>query len=253
MKLRLLVFGVLSLGILALGCKSKDAQVAEALREELLKPIQAAKEANNKQDLGTHCLAMTMAIEAPEIAEQVKAGGESAKAVDELKKACEGAPSLGDMVNEELEKEMKKGEEPAEPAEPKDEPAEPKDEPAEPKDEPAEPAEPTEGAAPAPAEPTEGAAPAPAEPTEGAAPAADGNPCDAYAACCNGYIDALSKVEGIPPAALDGAKQGCAQIEQYKQMGPAADQACGQALAAMKQGAEAMKAMPGFEMPEACK
>ena len=110
MKLRMLVFAVVSLGILALGCKSKDAQVAEALREELLKPIQTAKEAGNKQDLGTHCLAMSMAIESPEIAEQVKAGGDSAKVVDELKKACEGAPSLGDMVNEELDKEMKKDE-----------------------------------------------------------------------------------------------------------------------------------------------
>jgi len=226
MKLRIFVFGVLSLGILALGCKSKDAQVAEALREELLKPIQAAKEANNKQDLGTHCLAMTMAIEAPEIAEQVKAGGDSAKVVDELKKACEGAPSLGDMVNEELEKEIKKGEEPA-PAEPAAE--EPK---------PAEPA-PTEGQ---PAEPA---------PTEGAAPAAGGGACDKYAACCTGYIEALSKVEGVPAASIDAAKQGCAQIEQVKGT-PAADQVCQQGFEGMKQSAEAMKAMPGFEMPAAC-
>lgn len=111
MKLRTLVLAVLALGILALGCKSKDAQVAEALQQELLTPITKAKESGDKQAMGTHCLAMSMAIEAPEIAEEVKKGGESAKVVDELKKACEGAPSLGDMVNDELEKELKKGEE----------------------------------------------------------------------------------------------------------------------------------------------
>lgn len=230
MKIRMLVFGVLALGILALGCKSKDAQVAEALREELLKPITAAKEANNKQDLGTHCLAMSMAIEAPEIAEQVKAGGDSAKVVEELKKACEGAPSLGDMVNEELEKETKEVA--------KDEPA--KDEPAQ--EEPAkeEPAKEEPAGEPA------------GEPAKEAAPAGGGSPCDAYAACCNGYIDALSKVQGIPPQSIDAAKQSCAQIDQLKTMGAAADQACTQALSAMKQGADAMKAMPGFEMPSAC-
>ena len=92
-----------------------------------------------------------------------------------------------------------------------------------------------------------------AEPAAEPAPAAGGSPCEAYAACCAGYVDALSKVEGMPAQALEGAKQGCAQIEQLKGMGAGADQACTQALAAMKQGAEAYKAMPGFVMPDACK
>lgn len=108
-RIHLVVFAVVALGMLLPGCKSKDEQVAEALREQLLQPIQKAKEAGDKEKLSTHCLAMTMAIEAPEIAEQVKKDGEAAKVVKELERACEGAPSLGDMVNEELEKEVEKG------------------------------------------------------------------------------------------------------------------------------------------------
>lgn len=97
--------------------------------------------------------------------------------------------------------------------------------------------------------------PKPAEPPkeEPKPAAAAGSPCDAYAACCTGYVDALGKVEGVQPAMLDGAKQGCAQIEQFKTMGDAAAQACTQALSALKQGMEGMKAMPGFVVPDACK
>lgn len=85
----------------------------------------------------------------------------------------------------------------------------------------------------------------------GAAAGGGGGPCDAYAACCSGYIDSLSKVQGIPAASLDATKQSCAQIEQLKGS-PAAATACTQGLNGMKQAAAAQKAMPGFVMPAAC-
>jgi len=78
-----------------------------------------------------------------------------------------------------------------------------------------------------------------------------GGACDQYAKCCEGYIDSLSKVQGIPEATITAAKDSCKQIENLKTM-PTAQDACKQALDAMKQGMEAMKAMPGFTVPEAC-
>jgi len=59
-------------------------------------------------------------------------------------------------------------------------------------------------------------------------------------------------VQGVPAQAVEATKQGCAQVEQLKTMGAAADQACQQALDAMGQAAAAYKAMPGFAMPESC-
>lgn len=106
-----------------------------------------------------------------------------------------------------------------------------------------------EKAAPAKGEPAK-AAPAKAEPAKAAA---GGGACDAYAKCCDAYVAALGKVQGMPAQALDGAKQGCAQVTSLKAAGAGADAACTQALAAMKQGAAAYKAMPGFVMPDACK
>ena len=86
-----------------------------------------------------------------------------------------------------------------------------------------------------------------------AAPAAGGSVCDAYAACCNAYADALGKVEGIPAQSVEATKQGCEQIKNLKGMGDAAEQACQQALDAMKQAGEAYKSMPGFTWPDECK
>lgn len=84
-----------------------------------------------------------------------------------------------------------------------------------------------------------------------AAGAGGGTPCDAYARCCSAYANSLSKVQGVPAAAIDSTKQSCTQIEALK-TSPAADTACTQALNGMKQAANAYKAMPGFTMPAEC-
>ncbi|MFH1532536.1 MAG: hypothetical protein ABIK09_17570 [Pseudomonadota bacterium] len=76
--------------------------------------------------------------------------------------------------------------------------------------------------------------------------------CDAYAKCCNAYADALGKVQGVPESAVTATKDGCKQVEQFKTMGAAAEQACKQAMDAMAQAGEAYKAMPGFEFPAEC-
>jgi hypothetical protein len=78
-----------------------------------------------------------------------------------------------------------------------------------------------------------------------------GGACDAYAKCCEAYVDALGKVDGMPEASLKATKDGCAQIENLKSL-PTAQDACKQAMDAMKQGMDAMKAMPGFSVPSAC-
>jgi hypothetical protein len=95
-----------------------------------------------------------------------------------------------------------------------------------------------------------------AEPAEepAAEPAAEGDaggPCEAYAACCTAYADALGGVEGIPAASVDATKQSCEAIEALKSLPTAAD-SCQQSFDALKQGMEAYKAMPGFEVPGAC-
>ena len=82
--------------------------------------------------------------------------------------------------------------------------------------------------------------------------AASGSPCDAYAACCTAYADALGKVAGIPADAVNATRESCKQIDGLK-ASPGADQACQTALDGMKAGAEAYKAMPGFTWPDACK
>ena len=99
-------------------------------------------------------------------------------------------------------------------------------------------------------------APAEEAPAEEAAaeeaPAATAGACDAYAKCCMAYADALGKVQGVPESAVTATKDGCKQVENFKAMGPGAEQACGQAMAAMAQAGEAYKAMPGFEWPAEC-
>ncbi len=90
---------------------------------------------------------------------------------------------------------------------------------------------------------------APAEPAEGEA--ADGGPCDKYAACCTAYAEALGGLEGLPDGTVDATKQSCDAIESLKSLPTAAD-SCQQSFDALKQGMEAWKAMPGFEVPGAC-
>ena len=102
-------------------------------------------------------------------------------------------------------------------------------------------------------------APAPAEeapvrevPAAEIVPSAAEHACDRYHKCCLGYVDALSRVQGIPKDALGSARKGCAQIEQLREMGEQAVAACTQALEAMHQAEEAYKSMPGFVWPEEC-
>ncbi len=88
------------------------------------------------------------------------------------------------------------------------------------------------------------------EPKKEDAPAA-GGPCDKYEKCCNDYAEALGKVDGITEDVVKMTKDGCASIETLKGT-PAAAESCQTALDAMKAGAEAYKAMPGFNWPESC-
>ena len=112
------------------------------------------------------------------------------------------------------------------------------------------------GAADAPTEPASiEVPPDPAPAPEPAEPAADegggGGPCEAYAACCEAYAEALGGVEGIPEASVTATKDSCTAIEGLKAM-PTAGDACQQSFDALKMGMDAYKAMPGFEVPGAC-
>jgi hypothetical protein len=78
-----------------------------------------------------------------------------------------------------------------------------------------------------------------------------GDICDQYEACCKAYADALSQVEGVPESSIDAQKKACDNISEMKKA-PGSDEACKQALDAMKQASEAYKQMPGFEWPEEC-
>lgn len=78
-----------------------------------------------------------------------------------------------------------------------------------------------------------------------------GGACDAYAKCCEAYVKALEGVQGMPETALTAAKDGCKQIDNLKSL-PTAEAGCKSAMDAMKQGADAYKAMPGFKFPSEC-
>ena len=82
--------------------------------------------------------------------------------------------------------------------------------------------------------------------------AASGDPCDAYAKCCEDYITALEGLDGYPAASVDAMRDGCKQVEQWKGV-DGMDTACQGALDGMKTGAEAMAAMPGWTTPDSCK
>jgi hypothetical protein len=88
----------------------------------------------------------------------------------------------------------------------------------------------------------------------GAAPPAGGgggSVCDRYAACCTAYTNALSKVAGVPPAAIESQRASCGQIEALK-TSPAADASCTTGLNGLKGASAAYKAMPGFVWPAEC-
>jgi hypothetical protein len=78
-----------------------------------------------------------------------------------------------------------------------------------------------------------------------------GGACEAYAKCCEAYVKALEGVQGMPESALTAAKDGCKQIDNLKSL-PTAEAGCKAAMDAMKQGADAYKAMPGFKFPSEC-
>ncbi len=82
---------------------------------------------------------------------------------------------------------------------------------------------------------------------------AKGGPCDAYEQCCLAFATALAKVEGMSPEAVAAIKDSCEQIGQLKALGSDAEQACVQALDALKKGGAAYKSIPGFVWPEICK
>ena len=104
----------------------------------------------------------------------------------------------------------------------------------------------------------EGAVPQPAAAPEDASPAkeegkAAGGACEAYSACCYGYADAMAKVQGVPTSSVDQMRQGCKQVAQLEGLpNNAGQEACTQAMVAMRQAAEATKAMAGFEIPKSC-
>ncbi len=98
---------------------------------------------------------------------------------------------------------------------------------------------------------SEGEGEAEEEGGEEKAEAGGGGACDAYAKCCEAYVKALEGVQGMPETALTAAKDGCKQIENLKSL-PTAEAGCKSAMDAMKQGADAYKAMPGFKFPSEC-
>ena len=75
--------------------------------------------------------------------------------------------------------------------------------------------------------------------------------CEAYARCCVGYFEALADTEGVPLANLEEAKEACKTVENLATM-EEGQESCAMALDAMRQGIEAMEAMPGFIPPEEC-
>jgi hypothetical protein len=93
---------------------------------------------------------------------------------------------------------------------------------------------------------------APEAPPDEAGQEVGGDACEAYARCCFEYVDTLGAVEGVPEASVKATRDGCKQIEDLRGQ-PGAQDACKQALDALKGSMEAMKAMPGFEIPPACK
>ena len=82
--------------------------------------------------------------------------------------------------------------------------------------------------------------------------AATGSPCDQYAKCCPDYADAIGTMPGMTPDLVKLQKDGCAAMDALKGT-PGADESCKTALDALKTGAAAYEALPGFTMPASCK
>ena len=79
------------------------------------------------------------------------------------------------------------------------------------------------------------------------------NACAEYEKCCHAFAEAMGKIDGMAPEAVDAAKQGCAEIGKLKALGVGAQEACVQGLTTLKQAGSAYKSIPGFEWPEICK
>jgi hypothetical protein len=77
-------------------------------------------------------------------------------------------------------------------------------------------------------------------------------PCGAYSTCCAAYADALSGMAGYTEDTIQAIKDGCAMTEQLAGT-PGGDDACQAAFDGLKQGMDAMGAMPGWETPATCK
>lgn len=106
-----LVWTVLAAGLLGFGCKSDDERMAAALEEEVWTPVEAAKASGDEDKLQKACLAMWMALEAPEVRRLVKIGGLTTDVKKKLEKACEGMPSVADRIKAELDREVERGRE----------------------------------------------------------------------------------------------------------------------------------------------
>ncbi len=91
-----------------------------------------------------------------------------------------------------------------------------------------------------------------AEDVEAAAEGGASGPCGAYSKCCADYADALKGMAGYTEDSIQAIKDGCAMTEQMAGT-PGGDDACQMALDGLKQGMDAMGAMPGWETPASCK
>lgn len=94
-----------------------------------------------------------------------------------------------------------------------------------------------------------------AQPAEGgdqaASPASGGgNPCDAWDTCCKAYAKAIGAVQGFETAAK-AQSDTCGLIEQMRS-GDTGDQACTNAMSAMKRASGSVKRAPGFTWPSEC-
>lgn len=97
----------------AAGAETTMKAVAEALatmEPALRKASEATKDP--LEELADRCLAVSMALEAPVVQEQIKKGGETRAVVKKLDKLCEYQPNLEKLKAAELEDQLKKAEEP---------------------------------------------------------------------------------------------------------------------------------------------
>ena len=105
---RILVVALVAAAVLGFGCKSDDEAMAGFLENEAWQAVAAAQASGDRQRLERVCLAAWMAMEAPEVKRLVKIGGLTTDMKKKIAKACEGLPSVEDLVKAELERELEK-------------------------------------------------------------------------------------------------------------------------------------------------